>query len=98
MWNKKNSDSDDDFGFYDDEDEDITESADKGKSSLASEDKRSAQTVSLSSAKTKAGFDLDGLIKTLLSTKVRNIGTSPDQLREETIIKLIDAATDIVTS
>lgn len=89
----KNSDSDD-FDFDDDEEEEsdsVTNNSSK-KTSIA-------PSFAIGSGSTKApkgDLDVDDLITKLLSTKARNIGAL-DDLKEETIIQLIDKARDLFT-
>ena len=89
-YNSKKEDSDD-FDFDDDEDDDITES--KGQESSLS---KSADKKSYSPGPPKK-FNVDEIIKKLLSDKVRNIGLT-NEIPEQQIIDLIDAAKDIITS
>ena len=92
-WNhgkkKKDSDSDnDDFDFDNDED-DITESKESSQPSIE-------KKLSTFSRSTTDKLDVDDVIKKLLTNKVRNIGLS-GEVTEETIIKIIETARDIVT-
>ena len=83
---KKDSDSDNDFDFGDDDD--ITESKESSQPSI----EKKLQSFSRSSEK----LDVDDVIKKLLTNKVRNIGLS-GEVSEDQIIKIIEAARDIVT-
>ena len=87
MRKQKESDSDD-FDFDDDEDQ-----SDSG----SSKKKSVAPSYGIGS-KSKSGgtLDVDDLITKLLSTKARNIGAL-DDLKEDTIIQLIDKARDLFT-
>jgi serine/threonine-protein phosphatase PP1 catalytic subunit len=84
---KRESDSDD-FDFDDEESDSASNSVVPAKTKPSNFGISSAPASKL---------DIDDLIKKLLSTKARNIGCLED-LKEETIIQVIDKARDLFTS
>ena len=100
-----NRDEDSD-GFDFDDDDDITESnatTSQFESSASQSHSLSAKKGrgfegggSLMSANKSAAFNVDEIIKTLLTNKVRNIGLT-GEISETNIIELIDRAKDIFT-